>query len=108
MQAGFRQSPRQRHRSSDDTKIHCVYPNASEYRNGMKLALDADPRVNLFRAYSPEGVIVGERLISSNCIITARAVIEHWTTVRTAPALTQDDLNPFLELTPDVVLLGTR
>lgn len=63
----------------------------------MQLTLDADPRVNLIRAYCAGEVRVGERVLRANCIITADAVIENW-----QPA----DLNPLLALAPDVVLLG--
>jgi uncharacterized protein len=64
----------------------------------MQMTLDADPRVNLVRAYSADEVRVGERTLRASCIVTADAVIEHWN---------PEDLEALFALQPDVVLWGT-
>src|SRR5688500_19903762 len=63
----------------------------------MQLTLDADPRVNLIRAYSPGQVRIAERVLNTNCIVTADALIENWDAA---------DLAAVFALQPDVVLLG--
>jgi uncharacterized protein len=64
----------------------------------MQFTLDADPTVNLFRAYSTEEVRVGERVLQTSCIVTADTVIENWS---------PQDFEALFALEPDVVLLGT-
>jgi len=63
----------------------------------MQLTLDADPSINLFRAYSTAEVRVGERVLQASCIVTADTVIEHWN---------PQDLDTLFALQPDIVLLG--
>src|SRR5918993_2325705 len=64
----------------------------------MQLTLDADPRLNLFRACSPGEVRVGERVLRASCIVTAQTVIENWRST---------DLEAIYALQPDIVLWGT-
>ena len=73
----------------------------------MKLALDANPKVNLFRSYSSGEVRVGEQLLRKNCIVTADAVLVDWTLASDVAALSLADLETIFKLEPDVVLLGT-
>ncbi|HKZ73087.1 MAG TPA: Mth938-like domain-containing protein [Steroidobacteraceae bacterium] len=72
----------------------------------MKLTLDADPRVNLIRAYGPGEVRVGERVIRTNCIVTASEIVADWS-ARSPEELQPADLERLFALTPEVVLLGT-
>lgn len=76
------------------------------YRNAMKLTLDADPRVNLFRSYANGEVRVGEQVIRSSCIVTADALDASWAP-RSVDALTESDLEAIFALAPQLVLLGT-
>ena len=64
----------------------------------MQLTLDADPRLNLFRACSAGEVQVGERVLRASCIVTAETVIENWKS---------GDLQAIYALQPDIVLWGT-
>jgi len=64
----------------------------------MQLTLDADPTVNLFRAYSATEVRVGARVLQTSCVVTADTVIENWK---------PEDLDTLFSLKPDIVLLGT-
>ena len=76
------------------------------YRNAMKLTLDADPRVNLFRSYADGEVRVGERVIRGSCIVTADALEVSWPP-RSVEELTEAHLEAIFRLTPQIVLLGT-
>jgi uncharacterized protein len=72
----------------------------------MQLTLDADSRVNLVSAYAPGEVRVGERLLTANCILTAREIVADWSAV-TPEALQAGDLEAIFALAPEIVLLGT-
>lgn len=76
------------------------------YRNAMKLTLDADPRVNLFRAYTDGEVRVADQLIRGSCIVTADAVDSSWPP-RSLEELTEAHLEAIFKFTPQIVLLGT-
>ncbi len=77
------------------------------YRNApMKLTLDADPRVNLIRSYSPGEIRVGEQVVSHSCIVTADAIDAQWPP-RSVDELTEEHLEAIFALTPQLVLLGT-
>ncbi|HUI62301.1 MAG TPA: Mth938-like domain-containing protein [Steroidobacteraceae bacterium] len=72
----------------------------------MKFTLDAGGGVNLIRAYSAQGIRIGDRLIASSCIITADTVIAPWPPA-TLDELTLGHLDPIFALRPELVLLGT-
>jgi uncharacterized protein len=76
------------------------------YRNAMKLTLDADPRVNLFRSYANGEVRVGGQVIRGSCIVTADALETSWPP-RSVEELTQAHLEAVFRFTPQIVLLGT-
>ena len=76
------------------------------YRKAMKLTLDADPRVNLFRSYGNGEVRVGEQVIRSSCIVTSDALDASWPP-RRVEDLTPQHLEAMFALTPQIVLLGT-
>jgi Uncharacterized conserved protein len=72
----------------------------------MKFTLDADQGVNLIRSYARGEVRIGERVVQSNCIVSADAVITDWSPLRPAD-LEIEHLEPIFRLEPQVVLLGT-
>ncbi len=76
------------------------------YRNAMKLTLDADPRVNLFRSYANGEVRVGEQVIRHSCIVTADALDASWPP-RSVEDLAESHLEALFALAPQLVLLGT-
>jgi uncharacterized protein len=72
----------------------------------MKLTLDADPRVNLFRSYANGEVRVGEHVIGNSCIVTADALDTGWPP-RSLEDLTVAHLEAIFSFSPQLVLLGT-
>jgi len=76
------------------------------YRNAMKLTLDADPRVNLFRSYANGEVRVGEQILRSSCIVMADALDASWPP-RSVEELSAAHLEAIFRLQPQLVLLGT-
>jgi uncharacterized protein len=76
------------------------------YRNAMRLTLDADPGLNLFRSYANGEVRVGQQVIRNSCIVTASALEASWPP-RSVEELTEAHLEAIFALTPQLVLLGT-
>jgi uncharacterized protein len=72
----------------------------------MRLATDMDPALNYVRAYSAAEIVVGERIIRSSVVVTARELIADWPP-RSLAALTEMHLAAVFALQPEVVLLGT-
>jgi uncharacterized protein len=72
----------------------------------MKFTRDARSDVNLIRGYAPGAVRIGERLVSSHCVVAADTLITDWT-APSAAELAAPHLEPIFALQPDVVLLGT-
>jgi len=70
----------------------------------MKLTA-ASRNQNFIRAYADHEVKVGERVITSNCIITADH-LEEWK-VQSIATLSVADLQPLFALKPEIVILGT-
>jgi uncharacterized protein len=72
----------------------------------MKLQLEQPAGTYLIRACGPGQVLIGDRTHTSSVIVTATTLIAPW-----RPTSVQDlsppDLEPLLELAPEVVLLGT-
>lgn len=64
----------------------------------MQMTLDADPRVNLIRSYTPGELRIGERVLHENVLVTADKLIEKWD---------PRDLEAVFDLKVDVVLLGS-
>jgi uncharacterized protein len=58
------------------------------------------------RAYSDQGVRIGERTLNTSVIVSAERVVEDWRPAGVDDLLTED-FGPVLELHPEVVLLGT-
>jgi uncharacterized protein len=77
-----------------------------QYGSDMKLQLDAPGGTNLVRGYSPGQLRIGERTYSSSVLVTATHLLAPWRP-NSVQDLTAADLEPLLELAPEVVLLGT-
>jgi uncharacterized protein len=72
----------------------------------MKLTRDARSDVNLVRGYGTGAIRVGERLVSTHCVVAADTLITDWN-VPSATELAASHLEPVFALNPEVVLLGT-
>jgi uncharacterized protein len=72
----------------------------------MKFTLEAGPNGNVIRAYSSEQIRIGEQVIRSSCIVTAKELITDWPP-QTLTELAIEHLDPILALRPELVLLGT-
>lgn len=57
-------------------------------------------------AYGPEGIRVAGRLYRRGVILTPQRIIEGWGPDRGA-ALCDEDLDPLIDLRPELILLGT-
>ena len=72
----------------------------------MKLTRDARSDVNLVRGYRQGAVQIGERVLSTHCIVAADTLITDWN-VASAAVLEASHLERVFALNPEVVLLGT-
>jgi uncharacterized protein len=71
----------------------------------MKLTDETRRGTNFIRAYAPGEIRVGERAIHTNCVVTADVILD-WAPQSVA-SITLADIEPILELSPEIVLLGT-
>jgi len=72
----------------------------------MKFNLDAPAAINVVRGYGPGTIRIGERTFSRSLIVTATRIIEDWRPLG-IPDLQVTDLDPLLELRPEVLLIGS-
>jgi uncharacterized protein len=72
----------------------------------MKFTLESGSNAHFIRSYSTTEIRVGEHTIRSSCIVTADSLIADWAPT-SLEELKIDDLEPILELRPELVLLGT-
>jgi uncharacterized protein len=72
----------------------------------MKFNLDQTAAINVVRGYGPGTIRIGERTFSRSLIITATKIIENWRPLG-IPDLKVTDLDPLLELRPEVLLIGS-
>lgn len=72
----------------------------------MQLNLEHPDHEFLLRGADGSVAVVNDRQLSSSFILTPDRLIDAWP-VTDARALTANDLEPLLELEPEVVLLGT-
>jgi uncharacterized protein len=72
----------------------------------MKFNLDPPAAINVVRGYGPGTVRIGERTFSRSLIVTATRIIEDWRPLG-IPDLKVTDLDPLLELRPEVLLIGS-
>ncbi len=61
---------------------------------------------HLIRAYAPGRVVVDDQVLERSLVVTAERLVSDWPP-RSLEALEPDHLELLLELTPEVVLLGT-
>lgn len=72
----------------------------------MRLLLDNDSSINTVRAYQRDEVVIGARRLRAPCIVSATQLITDWP-VESIAALTLEQMDPLLRLSPRIVLLGT-
>jgi uncharacterized protein len=72
----------------------------------MKFNLDPPAAINVVRSYGPGTIRIGERTFSRSLIVTATRIIEDWRPLG-IPDLRVTDLDPLLELRPEVLLIGS-
>jgi uncharacterized protein len=72
----------------------------------MKFNLDQTAAINVVRGYGPGAIRIGERTYSRSLIVTATKIIEDWRPLG-IPDLRVTDLDPLLELRPEVLLIGS-
>jgi uncharacterized protein len=71
----------------------------------MKFQLDKSGGLNIVRGYGPGHLRVGEQTFSTSVIVTPSSIVP-WRP--TTPAeLTPADVEPLVDLAPEVVLIGT-
>lgn len=71
----------------------------------MKLTDDTRRGAHFIRGYSAGEIRIGERIVRTSCIVTAERIHE-WRPA-SARSLTLEDLEPVLQLAPEIILLGT-
>jgi len=72
----------------------------------MKFTLESSAGINLVRAYSAQGIRIGQELVTTSCIVSADRLIADWKPQRFAD-FRIEDTDAILALSPDVVILGT-
>lgn len=72
----------------------------------MKFHLSSNSGLNVFTAHGAGYVQVNEHRYEQPLIVTPEQVINNWS-ARTFTSLNETDFNFFLELKPEVLLLGT-
>jgi uncharacterized protein len=70
------------------------------------LTLEHPDHAFFLRAADGTSALVNDRTLTTSFVLAPDTLIEAWP-VRDAKALTADDLEPLLALTPEVVILGT-
>jgi uncharacterized protein len=77
-----------------------------QYVTRMKFHLETPATINMVRAYGPGTLRIGDRSFSRSLIVTAATIIEDWRPTRIED-LQAADLEPLLQLQPEVLLLGS-
>ena len=72
----------------------------------MEFTLDMGEGQNQIRAYEPGKIQINETTYHTSVIVTPTKIVTHWN-VNHCDQLTQKHIVKWLELKPDVVLLGT-
>lgn len=72
----------------------------------MKLTDEKIGGINLIRSYAPGEVRIGEAVIRGSCLITRDRIISDWRP-RTVAELSLDDLQPVIEMKPEVIVIGS-
>lgn len=71
----------------------------------MRLVLDHDATVNTIRSYGSGEVQINDRRCTAPCIVTPQQLIIDWP-VPAPQQLTLQQLQPLLQLQPQIVLVG--
>jgi len=71
----------------------------------LKLTLETSDS-NIISAWKDDAIRVGEEWHHGNVVVGTKHIVAGWTT-SAAKDLTANDLRPALDLTPEIVLLGT-
>jgi uncharacterized protein len=72
----------------------------------MKFQLDAPGGLNVIRGYAPGNLRVGDQAYMTSVILSPTSMVAPWRPATVAD-LAPQDLQPLLDLEPEVVLLGT-
>jgi uncharacterized protein len=72
----------------------------------MKISLEQPAAINMVRAYGPGALRIGDRSFTRSLIVTATTIIEDWRPLRIED-LQATDLEPLLQLRPEVLLVGS-
>src|SRR4051812_25924960 len=72
----------------------------------MKLTDETIPGLNLVSAYSATEVRIGDKVMTSSCVVTAQQLLADFRPQSLAE-LTIDDLDPVFALDPEVVIIGS-
>ncbi|MDE2234638.1 MAG: Mth938-like domain-containing protein [Gammaproteobacteria bacterium] len=62
--------------------------------------------INYIRAYAPGRINVNDRLVTTNLVLSPRKILENWPP-NSPDDITLEHLGTALELTPEILLLGT-
>jgi uncharacterized protein len=81
-------------------------PARIQYVTPMKFNLDQPATRHVVRAYGPGLLRIGERTFHRSLIVTAETIIEDWRPLRIED-LQATDLEPLLQLRPEVLLIGS-
>lgn len=76
------------------------------YRTRMRLTLDNLDATNVVTRLGPEGVQVGNTLLTRSAVFNAATLVTDWP-VTDANTLDMDALAPALALEPEILVLGT-
>ena len=79
--------------------------NEVRYGIEMKLTDETQRGINFIRGYAPGELRIGEDVVRTSCIVTADRVQE-WAP-QSAAAITLADLQPVLDIAPEIIVLGT-
>ena len=72
----------------------------------MKFSRDSNPAINFVRAYTPGQITVGNETFVHHFILTPETIVEEWI-IADCDVLTVADMQPVIDLEPEIVLLGT-
>ena len=72
----------------------------------MDFTLHRNEGLHYIRSVSSEGIQVNDSLYKNSLIISASTLVENWP-VKDAQQLSEELLQPVLDLEPDLLLLGT-
>ncbi len=72
----------------------------------MKFTRDSNLTINFVRAYTAGQITVGEQTFVRHFILTPETIVEEWI-IADCNLLTVADMQPVIELEPEIVLLGT-